>query len=287
MSKIKASFKSEIKLKANKQSGLAEVENIVLMRDVAMHGSLRTYTPPDVLTASVEAGIWQNVPIVADNHVWYDDIPSHTVGGLKSAFMDGDKLTANGVVNLDKLLDQYPILYYKLINGEPINGSVAIYFEGELVDNGIYKDKVYDYLVTNITEAEHYAMLKGVGACSIDDGCGFGVNNSREAKMPDKKPPWLDDLLNEFRQGQKLKASHITECEQKQLIGRLTAAEGQLTTNKEAIEKLSGELAGVLEENKQLKARLSETEASLTQFTNNKAGVTNDTTEDTDPDSYF
>jgi hypothetical protein len=282
----KATFRSEIKITANKQNGLVEVENIVLMRDIAMHGSIRSYTPPEVLAASVEAGVWENVPIVADDHVWRDDIPSHTVGGLKSAFMDDDKLTAYGVVNLDKLLDQYPILYYKLINGEPINGSVAIYFDGELVDNGIYKDRVYDYLITNITEAEHYAMLKGVGACSIDDGCGFGVNNSKEAKMPDKKPPWLDELLNEVRQGKKLEASHITECEQKQLIGRLSTAEGQLTTNKEAIEKLSGELAGVLKENEELKTRLGETEATLTQFKNNQAGVTSNT-EDTDPDSYF
>jgi hypothetical protein len=108
----------------------------------------------------------------------------------KSRFADG-KLRHEGwfdverTARIDSGLPPSERILPRLRSGRPIEVSTGLYTDNEKAPEGsTWKGRGYDYVARNY-RPDHIAVLSSeVGACSVNDGCGIGVNQ-RMARTPD------------------------------------------------------------------------------------------------------
>jgi hypothetical protein len=262
------------------------VENVTLFKDEPLQASLSVYIPFSVVKASLS--LWEDAPIIAPTHLSPQEAIKNIFGRLNNPTINGDKFQATATINLKALKSKYPQLHNRLINGEPINGSVDMAVK-RIKASGIYKNKPYDYIVTEIVQANNYAMLQDtLGACKVNEGCGFNTQ-AQQNKEGMKMSITQEDLQTSMQKfGEQLQATltaqlntalnaniakpttitadHVKPCEFNQLVERVTAAEAgglELTENYTKLQ----------ETNKQLNENIKNLTAQLKQLQNNQNGV--------------
>ena len=263
---------------SNQTMGQLEVKNIVMTKDLPMND---IYTPPAVFKASAE--MWTGGPIVAPIHV-ETETAANTFGTITRAFVESGKLKADAVFNLDKLSASYPILFNRLIKGEPISGSIHVDVLGfEVGNNYSHGGRSFNFLTTEITKVFHYALLQDIpAACKPIDGCGVNLSaskNNKEVSMTEEQFKALakelkDSIAEEVKtlsakQGETTrpdKDDTVTGCQLKALAERVTA-------NEATTAELKASLAKVNELNEGLKAEVVTLKAEATQAKNNSTGV--------------
>jgi hypothetical protein len=255
------------------------VENVTLFKDEPLQGSFSALIPFEVLAASLP--LWEDTPIIAPTHLSKQEAIKNIFGRLNNPTINGDKFQATATINLEALKNKYPQLHNRLINGEQINGSVDMAVK-RIKASGIYKNKTYDYIVTDIVRANNYAMLQDtLGACDVNQGCGFNAQaqQNEEGMKMSITPEELQTSMQKF--GEQLQATltaqlntalnadiakpttitadHVKPCEFNQLVERVTAAEAgnselknNYTESQETIKRLNENITNLTAQLKQL-----------------------------------
>jgi len=104
-----------------------------------------------------------------------DMIDDEAIGRVYNTKMDGYKLKAEVWMDEDKLNDISADLLEDINEGKPIEVSTGMFVEEEEI-SGFWHEEKYIAVARNI-RPDHLALLPGgVGACSIEDGCGIRNN---------------------------------------------------------------------------------------------------------------
>lgn len=129
---------------------------------------------------------WNGIPIVI-NHPEYDgmnisandpDIVDQVVGTVYHTTVKDNKLTAEAWLDEMKLQEISLEAYNHIHKGEPIEVSLGMYTEDEIV-TGEWQGEPYDAVAKN-HRPDHLALLPAsVGACSVADGCGIRANEEQ------------------------------------------------------------------------------------------------------------
>jgi len=131
---------------------------------------------------------WNGIPVVI-NHPqedgtyisanYPDVVDKQVVGRVYNTTVEGKKLKAEVWLNENKLSEVAPEILERIYAGEILEVSVGVYVEEEEVE-GDYNGESYKAIARN-HRPDHLAILSGcVGACSVADGCGLGVNQNSE-----------------------------------------------------------------------------------------------------------
>jgi hypothetical protein len=176
------------------------------------HGPL--YHPAKELGAAVDA--WEGVPVTIDHPESGGEFVSVTLPGIEqqysvgrvfSAHMEDDRLRAEIWVDEARLTQKSPEALRSINRGEMIEVSVGVFSEDEQLA-GEYNGETYNAISRN-HRPDHLALLpRGVGACSVDDGCGVRANkeggenmeNEDFQQLPDKVQ-YLTDLVANAESG--------------------------------------------------------------------------------------
>ncbi|MHA2067998.1 MAG: DUF2213 domain-containing protein, partial [Candidatus Thorarchaeota archaeon] len=175
------------------------------------HGPL--YHPAKELGAAVDA--WEGVPVTIDHPESGGEFVSVTLPGIEqqysvgrvfSAHMEDDRLRAEIWVDEARLTQKSPEALRSINRGEMIEVSVGVFSEDEQLA-GEYNGETYNAISRN-HRPDHLALLpRGVGACSVDDGCGVRANKeggenmeNEDFQLPDKVQ-YLTDLVANAESG--------------------------------------------------------------------------------------
>lgn len=131
---------------------------------------------------------WNGIPVVI-NHPEVNGvsvsanspeiIDTQTVGRIYNAHLDGVRLVAEAWLDEEKLTNVSTETAAAVNASEPIEVSVGVFTENEAI-GGTYNDVKYNAVARN-HRPDHLALLPGgVGACSLEDGCGVRVNNNEK-----------------------------------------------------------------------------------------------------------
>jgi len=131
---------------------------------------------------------WNGIPVVI-NHPqedgtyisanYPDVVDKQVVGRVYNTTVEGKKLKAEVWLNENKLSEVAPEILERIYAGEILEVSVGVYVDEEEVE-GDYNGESYKAIARN-HRPDHLAILSGcVGACSVADGCGLGVNQNSE-----------------------------------------------------------------------------------------------------------
>lgn len=144
------------------------------------HGPL--YHPADELGAAVDA--WNGVPVTITHPESGGEFISVNLPGIEQKYgvgrvfgvhMDGDRLRAEAWIDMARLSQKSPDALQSIDNGELIEVSVGVFSDDEHVV-GEWNGETYNAISRN-HRPDHLALLpRGVGACSLDDGCGVRAN---------------------------------------------------------------------------------------------------------------
>lgn len=127
---------------------------------------------------------WNGIPVMI-NHPSKDGSPisanspelidNECVGRVYNTFVDEKKLKANVWLDEAKLKEVSEDTYNCIIEKQPIEVSVGVFTDDE-DEEGEYNGETYEAVAHN-HRPDHLALLPGgVGACSIEDGCGIRAN---------------------------------------------------------------------------------------------------------------
>ncbi|MEM2989558.1 MAG: DUF2213 domain-containing protein [Halobacteria archaeon] len=108
-----------------------------------------------------------------------DVLEKYAIGVIfNSRYSDG-KLLADGWFDVDRLKKIAPHLLQAIISNEKIELSTGLYIDYEN-SSGVYNGKKYIAIAKNY-RPDHLAVFSDgqIGACSLNDGCGVNVANSR------------------------------------------------------------------------------------------------------------
>lgn len=128
-----------------------------------------------------------------------DILEEYSVGKTFNTKVDGIKLKAEAWFDPDKLKRVSEETLDALNEGKELEVSVGVFTEEE-EEEGIWNGETYEAIAVN-HRPDHLAILpNAVGACSIEDGCGLGVN---EEKRPNVKGYALHEIGNNKDEGYK------------------------------------------------------------------------------------
>ena len=137
------------------------------------------------------------------------------IGNVFDTFVDGTKLKAKAWIDELKLQEISVDLYNKIVEGEELEVSVGVFTDNEDVE-GIWQDEKYTKIARN-HRPDHLAILpESIGACSLADGCGLGVNqtnNDMEITKLLENSKIKDTVLSFSKEGFLL--SHIGDYQSK------------------------------------------------------------------------
>jgi len=145
------------------------------------------YYPPEEITRSTTA--WNGTPIV----VYHPTIDGGGVSARNPEVLNGSgigyiyhtkaegKLTAEGWFDVDAIKRVDNRILMALEAGKPMELSTGLFTDNEPAPEGSNDNgKAYTYIARNY-RPDHVAILPdGVGACSIQDGCGVLVNGDKD-----------------------------------------------------------------------------------------------------------
>ena len=155
-------------------------------------------------------GAWDGIPIVV-NHPQQDGqsvsanspgvIDEVMVGRVYNTTVNGNRLAAEAWLDLNKLKEDFPEIYTDIKKKIPMEVSVGVFTENEDTE-GEWKGENYSAIARN-HRPDHLALLPGgIGACSIEDGCGLGANNKKGGNKMDVNGTVTD--METKRQGLKM-----------------------------------------------------------------------------------
>lgn len=160
---------------------------VVMVRDQVLNNNLgRTYVPPEELETSMDA--WNGIDAVLRHPEKHgepisarspDVLNESGVGRLFNARMDGDKLKADAYLDHERMaafVDGGAVLN-ALEEGNAVEVSTG--FGVGIIEKreGVINGEPFDLILRDI-QPDHLAILtEGIGACSVDDGCGLAVEN--------------------------------------------------------------------------------------------------------------
>lgn len=157
---------------------------VVMMVEGVHHGSRG-----QLLHTAQELGhfiqSWNGIPVVIDhpqdeegNYISANEpsvMESTVVGKIFNAHMNGSRLIAEAWIEEDKIRNVSPVTLASIESREIVEVSVGVFSDEEQV-TGEWNGEEYTAIARN-HRPDHLALLPGgVGACSVDDGCGMGVN---------------------------------------------------------------------------------------------------------------
>ena len=127
---------------------------------------------------------WNGIPVMI-NHPSKDGSPisanspelidNECVGRVYNTFVEEKKLKANVWLDEAKLKEVSEDTYTCIIEKQPIEVSVGVFTDDEN-EEGEYNGETYEAIAHN-HRPDHLALLPGgVGACSLEDGCGIRAN---------------------------------------------------------------------------------------------------------------
>jgi hypothetical protein len=160
---------------------------VTMMVEGVHHGSAGP-----VLHLATELGkfpeSWNGIPIIIDHPRVEgqnisanapDVIDERSVGRVYHTHMNGSKLRSEAWLDEDKLRQLSPTAHEHIQNGLPLEVSVGVFTEDEIVD-GDWNGETYEAIARNL-RPDHLALLPGgIGACSWNDGCGVRTNSKKE-----------------------------------------------------------------------------------------------------------
>jgi hypothetical protein len=159
---------------------------------------------------------WDGIPIVKD-HPEIDGlnvsanspeiIDTVMIGRIYRTHVDGSRLKAEAWFDKEKLISISPESYESIQNGDMLEVSVGVFTEDENVENGDWNGEKYSAIARN-HRPDHLALLPGgIGACSIEDGCGIRANKE---KGGDKIDDNVVNITNECVEFAKSAGSEMT-----------------------------------------------------------------------------
>lgn len=176
---------------ATRRATLNGREHIVAPLSLIVPGVLNgskgpLYYPQEEIARS--AKLWNHVPIVVyhplvdGQHVSARDpdvLNAQGIGVILRAAANG-KLTAEGWFDVEQTRKIDNRILEALEAGKPIELSTGLFTDNEIAPDGsAYEDKPYSFVARNY-RPDHLAILPDqVGACSVKDGCGVLVNQSK------------------------------------------------------------------------------------------------------------
>ena len=179
------------------------------------------YYPPSEVARSADA--WNGIPLVVrhpvaanGDHVSGRDpevLARQGIGHVYKVANNG-KLTAEGWFDVEATRRVDNRVLQRLEAGQPIELSTGLYTDNEPAENGAhYNGSPYTHVARNY-RPDHLAILPDQrGACSIKDGCGVLVNESRRRLTIWQK---LGEALGITGNAEhEDEAYHCAECEDK------------------------------------------------------------------------
>lgn len=173
----------------------------VLVREKVLNNNLgRSFLPAAEIEESVAA--WNNIPVVI-RHPTLGGQPvtarspevlnARGTGYIFDAGWDDDRRALTGevwiVMEAAASVPDADQVVNRVTRGEPgeLSTGFGVHIEAT---SGTWKGQEFDIILRDI-EPDHLALLvEEVGACSVDDGCGLGVNCNcaEEHSMDDPQP---------------------------------------------------------------------------------------------------
>ena len=149
---------------------------------------------------------WNGIPVVI-NHPqedgtyisanYPDVVDKQVVGRVYNTIVEDNKLKAEVWLNENKLSEVAPEILEKIYDGEVLEVSVGVYVDEE-EEEGEYNGKNYRAIARN-HRPDHLAILSGyVGACSVKDGCGLGVNQNMDDMEINEKVSAMEEKRKEL-----------------------------------------------------------------------------------------
>lgn len=128
---------------------------------------------------------WNGIPVVI-NHPEIEgrnvsanspEIIEQAVGRVYNTYVkDSKKLAAEAWLDMEKLQNLSVEILDHIQKGEPIEVSLGLFSDDDMTD-GDWNGEHYEAIAKN-HRPDHLALLPcSVGACSLVDGCGLGVNS--------------------------------------------------------------------------------------------------------------
>lgn len=128
--------------------------------------------------------VWNGIPVIVrhpqKNGMYVsanspDIVDEQVIGRVYNTRMEDGKLKADVWINENKAIKVYPEILGYLHSGKPIDVSVGVFTEDELTP-GEWNGEQYIGIAKN-HRPDHLALLPNEkGACSLEDGCGLGIN---------------------------------------------------------------------------------------------------------------
>ena len=128
--------------------------------------------------------VWNGIPVIVShpqkNGVYVsanspDIVDEQVIGRVYNTRMEDGKLKAEVWINENKAIQVHPEILGYLHEGKPIDVSVGVFTEDELTP-GEWNGEQYIGIAKN-HRPDHLALLPNEkGACSLEDGCGLGIN---------------------------------------------------------------------------------------------------------------
>lgn len=128
--------------------------------------------------------VWNGIPVIVShpqkNGVYVsanspDIVDEQVIGRVYNTRMEDGKLKAEVWINENKAIQVHPEILGYLHSGKPIDVSVGVFTEDELTP-GEWNGEQYIGIAKN-HRPDHLALLPNEkGACSLEDGCGLGIN---------------------------------------------------------------------------------------------------------------
>jgi len=143
-----------------------------------------------------DPAVWNGMPLMA-YHPKQDGqfvsarspevLNSQCLGTVLNAEVNG-KLSAEGWFDVDNTRRIDPRILLALESGDPIELSTGLFTKNEPAEEGAeHNGEAFDFIARD-HKPDHVAVLfDKVGACSLDDGCGVGVNESKDKKSKKNK----------------------------------------------------------------------------------------------------
>lgn len=141
--------------------------------------------PSDEIARNPEA--WNGIPIVVDHPRRNGQFVSarlpgvSSVGTVRNARIDKrGRLVAEGWFDVLKAKAADHRILQSLDAGKPVELSTGLFCDNS-PSEGVYNGKAYKFIAKNYRPDHLAILLDDVGACSILDGCGVGVNHEGES----------------------------------------------------------------------------------------------------------
>lgn len=155
------------------------------------------YYPPD--ETSKAAPLWNGIPITlyhptdhVGNHVsarYPGILQKSGLGEVRKSVFNG-KLRHELWLDKDRTFQLHKGVHDAVENGDPVEVSTGLKLYHDMRPGVSPQGVAYDWVARN-HQPDHLAILPDqVGACSIHDGCGLNVNQSKEKPMPQITEAW-------------------------------------------------------------------------------------------------